>query len=57
MDVMVDVCQSKTPSLDGDIKYFLPVPHYQLSCGQPAHWLEKFSLVSEKNFSNALPFL
>lgn len=57
MDVMVDVCQSEVPALDDNIKYFLSVPHYHLSCGQPSHWLEKFSLVSEKIFNTALPFL
>lgn len=56
MDVMVDICQSKVPALDDNTKYFPPVPHDHPSCGQPGHWLEKFSLVSEKNF-NALPFL
>lgn len=57
MDVMVDVCQSKVLALVDNIKYFLPVSHCHLLCGQPDHWLEKFSLVLEKNFNNALPFL
>jgi hypothetical protein len=49
---MVGACQSEVPALDNNVKYFLPVPHYHL-----APWLAKFSLVSEKMFSNALPFL
>jgi hypothetical protein len=40
MDMMLDVCQSKALALHD----FLLVPHYCL-----AHWLEKFSLLSQKN--------
>jgi hypothetical protein len=51
MDVMVEVCQSKAPALHDNIKYFLLAPHYHLLYGHLAHWLEKFSLVSEKKKS------